>query len=211
MVLGLHDGLQVVVDDRADRDGDDVEVEAAVDERLRLHVVVGLLAGLKPPCRAGVLEPALLLEGCAARLAGVRDGGHPAVGRIDDDRGAVLAVDLEHRRAGIHPDLVVGTHVRALGGRPAVGVARFEFGVDRPCCGRFPCRGVGLVEMKVVAVLRVTHVWRQRGDVVGPREIRFAGCGAGKVLRPGDARDRAGDCRDADADGEWFVHERALG
>ena len=93
MVVALHDGLHVVVGGGASRDGER-HVETAVADGQALRVVVRIGALRKPPGLARILGLVVRSERRAARLARLRDGRAAAVGRIDDDRRAVLAVDL---------------------------------------------------------------------------------------------------------------------
>ena len=135
----LHDLVAVVVDDRQDRAGDAARDAAVVEAAIEIGV------GLTPvqffaPRRLGV---ALCLL-ASLRLRGKR--GHPAVGRIDDERRLVLRLAaLEpvrrrgHRSADVAPgrrrgrfEIELGFVLRRLPRELLLALREFCFGEHVP-------------------------------------------------------------------------------
>ena len=109
LVVGLHDGLHVVVR-RGRRRHRQRHVDAAIADGHVLGVVVRIAAFGKPPGFARILGLVVGPQARAAFPARFRDGGPPAIRRIDDDRRPVLAVDLEVvavLAAAVEPEPVV--------------------------------------------------------------------------------------------------------
>ena len=187
--LGLRDRLQVVVGRGPDRHRGAAGVEAARSEGLDFRLVVEVVAGLQPPGAAGI---AVVRAEAARRerLSAFRLGRQPAIGRVRDDRVAVLAVDLERDRAEVEPELVVAADVAAVTVAAdrrglAVRVAG-DVGLDlrRLRGGRDPVRVLG-AHVQVLAVLRIAHHGRAGGDVVGAGEVRPAARRPGNVVLGG--------------------------
>ena len=197
--VGLHDSLQVVVQDGQHRraaGGAETE-QAALGERPELGVIVraGIQALLHPPShalvRTGVLG-ARLAPGLGLwsprRLA-------PVLG-IRNDRRAPLPVDLEAARSAVDPERVVSPHVASRTARSVTAVrGRFAIRIrgrvaSSEIVGLVPSdlRGLLVGQRELVAVLGWALQGRQRGDVVGSGEIRAAVRPAGDIggLRDGD-------------------------
>ena len=60
-----------------------------------------------------------------------REGRDPAVGRIDDERAALLAVDDRDAVAGVDPEVVVAADVAGRAGRSVAALAAAPAGSDR--------------------------------------------------------------------------------
>ena len=178
VVLGLHDGFDVVVDDGQCGDRHVAEIQAAVLQVEGFRVVESALAR----ARRGPRTP--------AGDGFFRGRWNLAVRRIDDDRRREPAVDLEHLEALVEPDRVVaaGIDIGTLRRRRPIGIAvAHAVLVPAPCAlGRaLGRRGVDMGRRIGPAAPRVG---RQRRDVVASREVRLVGSGAREFLRAGKGR-----------------------
>ena len=150
----LHDLMQVVVEvgGKNRRSGSRAETEqAAFGERTNLRVVVGVrplesrivLAGGLVGCR-----PRRIVGGAAPLLRFGRQRRHAAVGRVDDEGRALLAVDRGEMRPGIEPEIVIAADISV---RPRRSVAPFGRGravaLDR-CRERLGSTGDVLFELR---------------------------------------------------------------
>ena len=217
VVVGLHDALVVVVEAGDRRRGAGKAEQAALGVVADLHVVVGagLVSLVDPPGGALVLAPEAREQLAHALLS---EGGHGrelTVLGIDDDRGAVLAVDRHGAGAAIDPEGVVATDVAGgarravatLGWRLAIGIAHGRALGDR--LGPPPLRsGLGFLlgQVELVAELGGPQEGSQRGGVVGAGEIRPAGRRAGQLFAGGDRAGNDGDCEERGENGAAWEH-----
>ena len=200
-VVGLDDALQVVVEHRQHRRPRRRAEphQAPLGERTLLGVVVGarrVQIVLEPPRRPRVRPH---VGGGVGGARGPRLRGHrglPAVGRVGDDGGSPLAVDLEPRGAAVHPERVVAAHVAGRAGGPVAahrGRLARGLGLDVPFVGDVEDALEGLAagrergrlllgQGQRLAVLHRALQRRQGGDVVGPRQVRPAVGPARNVL-----------------------------
>ena len=95
VVFGLNDGFHVVVDGRPNRHCYLAEIQAAGAQRLPFRIVVRVAALGEPKGFAGVFARPRQPRPGGPRFAGIRGRRLLSVGRIDQNRGRVFAVDLE--------------------------------------------------------------------------------------------------------------------
>ena len=114
------------------------------------------------------------------------------VGRIDDDRRAVLAVDFEGRGATVDPEIVVAADVAADDRRGTVRVARLRARLDALTLGALNrlCLFLGQREFPARGLRAFKR--RQRGHVPGALQIGMAP--GGPLGRPRFGARRAERC-----------------